>query len=103
MDARLRELGVRIVSMNLDDREDARALAAAESFLSSLDAGFPHYRMDERLLDGFRKLELMGIPAVLVYDRSGKKRHHFSGDDPTAPTATATGLEATLRALAAEI
>ena len=98
---RLRGLDVRFASMNLDDRSDAEALSQAERFVASQNAGFAHYRMDEPLLDGFERLGLMGIPAVLVYDRSGRKRGHFSGDDPRA-AETWPALERALRALAAE-
>ena len=102
MDRRLRDSGVRFVSMNLDDRGDAEALAEAERFVASQGADFPHYRMDERLLDGFEKMDLMGIPAVRVYDRLGRQRHHFSGDNPQAAVETGPALEAALRALVNE-
>ena len=74
--------GVRFVSMCLDDREDADALEFAREFLTRRNADFEHYLMDENLLTAFEKLDLIGIPAVIVYDRNGTETHRLTGDDP---------------------
>ena len=70
------------VSMNLDDREDLESLAAAEKFLMSMSAQFDHYRMNENLMRTFEKTNLIGIPAILIYDQKGKERYRLTGDNP---------------------
>jgi thiol-disulfide isomerase/thioredoxin len=70
------------VSMNLDDREDLESLAAAEKFLMSMSAQFDHYRMNENLMTTFEKTNLIGIPAILIYDQKGKERYRLTGDNP---------------------
>ena len=30
----------------------------------------------------FEKLNLIGIPAVIIYDRNGDERYRLTGDDP---------------------
>ncbi len=77
-----RSRGVRFVSISLDDREDKGAIEQAQKFLVQQKAAFENYRMDENVTDAFRKLELLSIPAVLIYDRSGKLRYRLTGDDP---------------------
>jgi len=74
--------GVQFVSMCLDDRSDSEAITAAETFLIEEDATFHNYLMDENILDAFEKLDLLGIPAVFVYDESGTLRYRLTGDDP---------------------
>ena len=76
--------GVRFVSMNLDDRSDAQALEMALDFLVKQKALFENYRMDEKVPDAFEKLDLQSIPAVLIYDRTGKLRRRLTGDNPNA-------------------
>lgn len=73
---------VQIVSMNLDDRGDTQAIAAANRFLQSVGARFPNYHMDENLMQAFDKLDLIGIPAVVIYDVQGKQRYRLTGDNP---------------------
>ena len=73
---------VQFVSMNLDDREDALSLKKAEKFLTKMNASFDHYRMNENLLQAFEKIDLIGIPAVLIYDRNGNEQYRLTGDNP---------------------
>ena len=73
---------VEFVSMNLDDREDIESLKLAEKFLKKMNANFDHYRMDENLLHAFEKIDLIGIPAVLIYDKHGKEQYRLTGDNP---------------------
>jgi thiol-disulfide isomerase/thioredoxin len=73
---------VQFVSMNLDDREDAMSLQKAEIFLKKMNANFDHYRMDENLLHAFEKINLIGIPAVLIYDKDGTEKYRLTGDNP---------------------
>lgn len=74
--------GVQFVSMNLDDRGDTRALEQAEHFLNSVHARFPNYHMNENLMVAFEKLDLIGIPVVIIYDRQGRQRFRLTGDNP---------------------
>jgi thiol-disulfide isomerase/thioredoxin len=73
---------VQFVSMCLDDRSDNEAIAAAHRFLEQNHATFRNYLMDENILDAFEKLDLLGIPAVFIYDREGLLRFRLTGDDP---------------------
>lgn len=73
---------VQFVSMNLDDREDTFSLKNAEKFLTAMNANFDHYRMNENLLHAFEKIDLIGIPAVLIYDRKGNEQYRLTGDNP---------------------
>jgi len=74
--------GVHFVSMCLDDRSDGEAVDKARQFLQKNNATFHNYLMDENILAAFEKLNLLGIPAVFVYDRSGIQQFCLTGDDP---------------------
>ncbi|TNF82749.1 MAG: TlpA family protein disulfide reductase [Acidobacteria bacterium] len=74
--------GVTFVSMCLDDREDAEAVAYAREFLGKQKAVFANYLMDEIVTEGFVKLDLLGIPAVYVYAPDGERRYKLTADDP---------------------
>ena len=74
--------GVTFVSMCLDDREDAEAVAYAGEFLGKQKAVFANYLMDEIVTEGFVKLDLLGIPAVYVYAPDGERRYKLTADDP---------------------
>lgn len=73
---------VQFVSMNLDDREDTQSIDVAEQFLKKMNATFDHFRMDENLLVAFEKIDLISIPAVLIYDESGHEKYRLTGDNP---------------------
>lgn len=77
-----RDRGVRFVSLNLDDHQDAEALTDAENLLLQFGAGFENYYMDENLMQAFARLDLIGIPAVFIYDREGREAIRLTGDDP---------------------
>lgn len=79
---RYKDHNVQFVSMNLDDREDTQSLKIAEKFLKKMNATFDHFRMDENLLVAFEKIDLIGIPAVLIYDESGHEKYRLTGDNP---------------------
>lgn len=78
----LRDRDVRFISMCLDDRSDRAAIEAARQFLRDQNATFQNYLMDENILDAFEKLDILGIPAVFIYDRNGKLAFRLTGDDP---------------------
>lgn len=77
-----RDRGVRFVSLNLDDYEDEQALADAKQLLRRFGAEFENYYMDENLMQAFARLDLIGIPAVFIYDRGGREVVRLTGDDP---------------------
>jgi thiol-disulfide isomerase/thioredoxin len=82
MHRRYRDRGVQFVSLSVDNRDDRQALAEARRFLEQQQATFENYLLDENILQAFEKLDIMGIPAVFVYDRAGRLRRKLTGDDP---------------------
>ena len=71
--------GLECVSLTVDDKDDAgKALA----FLQKQKAAFGNYLIDETAEVWSRKLDVGGPPAVLVFDRSGKKVKTFTSEDP---------------------
>ena len=77
-----KDQNIEFVSMNLDDREDKKSLELANQFLEKMNAKFDHYHMDENLLYAFEKIDLIGIPAVLIYDQKGNEQFRLTGDNP---------------------
>lgn len=82
MDRRYRDRGVRFVSLSVDNREDKAAVEEARRFLQKQNASFDNYLLDENILQAFEKLDILGIPAVFLYDRAGRRRYRLTGDDP---------------------
>ncbi len=74
--------GVRFVSMCLDEYTDKPAIDRAQQFLKKSQATFENYLMDENLMKAFEWLDLIGIPAVIIYDREGNERFRLTGDNP---------------------
>jgi thiol:disulfide interchange protein len=71
--------GVDCLSLTVDDKDDAdKALA----FLKKQKAVFGNYLIDETAEVWSKKLGVSGPPAVLVFDRSGKKIKTFTSEDP---------------------
>lgn len=79
---RYSDQGVSFVSLSVDDREDRQAVEEARQFLRKQNAIFRNYLLDENVVEAFEKLDILGIPAVLIYDRTGRRRHKLTGDDP---------------------
>ena len=77
-----KDQGVQFVSMNLDDHDDQPALENAEKFLRNMNATFDNFWMDENLMTAFEDLNLIGIPAVIIYDRKGHEQYRLTGDNP---------------------
>jgi len=82
LERRYRDRGVTVVSMSVDDRDDKKAAQMARQFLVKQNARFRNYMMDEPILDAFQKLGVQGIPAVFIYDRTGRQRYFLNADDP---------------------
>ncbi len=76
--------GLAVVSLTLDDPKKPKEVAAAEKFLHEQKATFTNVLLDEDAdaRDGFDKLNINSIPAVFVFDPSGKEVKRFTGDDP---------------------
>jgi thiol-disulfide isomerase/thioredoxin len=74
--------GVQFLSLNMDDRNSPEEVAMAEQFLEKMQADFPHYFMDENMMDAFDALQFMSLPVVLIYDGEGNERFRLSGDNP---------------------
>jgi thiol-disulfide isomerase/thioredoxin len=96
-----KDRGVTFVSLSVDNREDRAAAEAARAFLVKQHATFPNYLLDENILEAFEKLDLVAVPAVFVYDRSGRQRYKLTGDDPSQQF-TEADVEAAVMALLAE-
>lgn len=73
---------IEFISMNLDDQEDKESLDAANNFLRKMNAQFDHYRMDENLIVAFEKINLISIPAVLIFNQDGIEEYRLTGDNP---------------------
>lgn len=93
--------GVTFISMSVDDREDKQAVETARQFLRKQNATFRNYLLDENILESFEKLDIPGVPAVFIYDRSRRLRHNLNGNDPNHQF-TQKGVEDALAALVAE-
>lgn len=74
--------GVTFVTLSLDGTDDPESVEQVRGFLETQDARMPNYIMDEVVPDAFEKLNLLGIPAVFVYDAEGTMTHRLTGDDP---------------------
>jgi len=74
--------GLAVVSLSLDDVEDAKAVAAAEEFLRDKKATFTNVVLKEDFGAGFDQLDISAIPAVFLYDPEGKEVRRFTMDDP---------------------
>ena len=76
--------GLAVASLSLDDPKKPKDVAAAEKFLNEKQANFTNVLLDEDADAGvgFEKLNINSIPAVFVFDPSGKEVKRFTGDDP---------------------
>ena len=89
---------VSLVTLSLDDRDERGAYAHVLQFLQTQNARVPNYMMNESIPDAFDKLDLNGVPAVIIYDAAGKARFRLTGDDPNHQFTDAD-VEAAVRKL----
>lgn len=82
LDKKYRDRGVQVISLNLDDRDDHDAIRQANRFLNEVGAVFPNYHMNENMMRAFERLQLIGIPVVIIYDAHGQERFRMTGDNP---------------------
>jgi thiol-disulfide isomerase/thioredoxin len=73
---------VNFISLNFDQQGDEESLQWANQFLRRVGAIFPNYHMDENMSQAFERLNLLGLPVVLVYDADGTEAYRLTGDDP---------------------
>jgi thiol-disulfide isomerase/thioredoxin len=73
--------GLQVVSLSLDDPEDANAVKEAKKFLESKKAKIINLLLDDSSGDGFEKLHINAIPAVFIYGPDGKEIKRFTMDD----------------------
>ena len=90
--------GVRFVSLSLDDKNERGSFDHVLEFLRGRDAHIPNYMMNEVLPDAFDKLNINAVPAVFIYDATGKQRYRLTGDNPNHQFTDAD-VEAALKAL----
>ena len=91
--------GVAFVSLSFDDRDEPGAFQHVLEFLTAHDARIPNYMIDEPLPDAFDKFDLNSVPAVFIYDATGKRRYRLTGDDPRHQFTDAD-VESAIRQLA---
>ncbi len=77
-----KDRGVQFVSLSLDDREDQSSIEFARTFLKKQNATFPNFLLDENIIDGFELIDIMTVPAVNIYDRSGKLVRELNNNNP---------------------
>jgi thiol-disulfide isomerase/thioredoxin len=76
--------GLAVASLSLDDTEDSKALDEAKKFLAEKKATFPNYVLDEEQGVAFEKLAINAIPAVFIFDATGKEIRRFTLDNPNS-------------------
>ena len=77
--------GLAVISLNLDDPDQPKKIAAAEKFLGEKGATFANYYLAESTEAAFEKLNINAIPAVLVFGPDGKEIKRFTLDDLDHP------------------
>ncbi len=77
-----KDRGVQFVSLSLDDREDQSSIEFARTFLKEQNATFPNFLLDENILEGFELIDIRTVPAVNIYDRSGKLVRELNYNNP---------------------
>lgn len=87
MSTEFKDQPIQFVSMLLEDPEESEAMHQAHAFLNKQfqhnpPGRFDHYFMNENLMVSFEKLDLLGIPAVFIYDAQGNLSHRLTGDNP---------------------
>jgi thiol-disulfide isomerase/thioredoxin len=71
--------GLACVSLSVDDADDQ---SKALDFLKARHATFANFLIDERAAVWQNHFVLKGVPAVFLWDRTGKQAARFDNDDP---------------------
>ena len=81
MNKKYGDKGLTVISLSLDQPDDAKQVAEAKKFLEDSGATFTNFLLNEEAGAAFDKLNVNGVPAVFVYDSSGKEVRRYTGDD----------------------
>lgn len=73
---------VQFISLNLDEPSDTEAIEWSNNFLQKMNADFPNYHLNENMMLSFERLELLGIPVVIIYNQQGEQAYKLTGDNP---------------------
>lgn len=87
--------GLVCVSISLDNPKEREA---ALKFLQGVRAHFTNFLLDEDLPTWQKKFDIIGPPAVFVFDREGKRAGKFDHNDP-AKEYTYPDVEKLVRSL----
>lgn len=91
---RLADRGLVVISVSLDDPEDADAVRV---FLAGQQATFENYHSRYGVgSKAFELFDLDAVPCVKLYDREGHLQHVFSGGEATTAEEIDRALEALL-------
>jgi thiol-disulfide isomerase/thioredoxin len=71
-------LGVRFLTLCLDDYGDRATVEASKRILVEQDATLPNYLLEADVEKAFGWLGLDGVPVVLVYDHAGAPRYKLA-------------------------
>lgn len=74
--------GLKVISLTIDDAGDPKAVSDARKFLIEKKSKITNLILDESEDDKYNKLDLSVIPAVYLYDPSGKLIKRYTYDDP---------------------
>ncbi len=74
-------LNVASIAMEIDPT-DPQTIEEARAFLSEKGANFTNVLLTEQDFGGYEKFDIGTIPAVFLYDPSGKEIRRFTMDDP---------------------
>jgi thiol-disulfide isomerase/thioredoxin len=82
MSRKYADKNVSFLSFNIDDPSDHMAVAQANEFLNQMDARFEHVTIRENMFEVMEFLGLYSVPAVSIFDRTGKEVVRLTGDNP---------------------
>jgi peroxiredoxin len=81
MHRKLKDRGLVVVAVSVDDPADKDAEAEVRKFLREQKAAFPNFLLDEEMEVWQKKLQIEGIPCVFVFNRAGQVEKKY----PEAP------------------
>ena len=96
---RYSEQGVLFVSLCLDDYTRKDDIETARKIVAATDARFPHFLPKRDIAVSLDALAIDDLPAVMVYDRTGKLRYKLEGDrwsNEISPADVEDAIEAVL-------
>jgi len=82
LDKKYKDKGLKVASLSFDDPAEPKQVNDAKKFLNEKNATITNFLLDEEPGVGNEKLNINAIPAVFIYDPSGKEVRRFTLDDP---------------------